>query len=194
MRILVAARKQIDGPHLWALCSKLVAKSGLPSDVLQKHLPADVVVEIELIRQKTGYHGSYDGGSGSSISNNALSEQRTKRMQKALDSSDVELVNMMVMGEGLNLDKALALHYAVSNCSRWGAAAGGSVASFTPLLWFATAISNDNLFIYLFFLQFPWAWLDPHSTVCCCKMSVPFTGRWWRPCWTWELQMWTYKD
>jgi regulatory protein NPR1 len=118
MRILVAARKQIDGPHLWALCSKLVAKSGLPSDVLQKHLPADVVVEIELIRQKTGYHGSYDGGSGSSISNNALSEQRTKRMQKALDSSDVELVNMMVMGEGLNLDKALALHYAVSNCSR----------------------------------------------------------------------------
>jgi regulatory protein NPR1 len=86
--------------------------------VLQKHLPADVVVEIELIRQKTGYHGLYDGGSGSSISNNALSEQRTKRMQKALDSSDIELVNMMVMGEGLNLDKALALHYAVSNCSR----------------------------------------------------------------------------
>jgi regulatory protein NPR1 len=111
MRILVAARKQ-DGEHLWGICSKLVAKSGLPSDVLQKHLPAEVVVEIESIRQKTGY--GYDG----SVANAALTEQRTKRMQKALDSSDVELVNMMVMGEGLNLDKALALHYAVSKCSR----------------------------------------------------------------------------
>ncbi|KAH8948954.1 hypothetical protein BDL97_10G005000 [Sphagnum fallax] len=112
MRILVAARKQ-DGLHLWTLCSNLVAKSGLPSDILQKHLPADVVVEIESIRHKTGY--GFDGGS---LSNAALTEQRTKRMQKALDSSDVELVNMMVMGEGLNLDKALALHYAVSKCSR----------------------------------------------------------------------------
>ncbi|KAG5252743.1 ankyrin repeat family protein [Salix suchowensis] len=33
-------------------------------------------------------------------------------------SSDVELVKLMVMGEGLNLDEALALHYAVENCSR----------------------------------------------------------------------------
>ncbi|KAH9547713.1 hypothetical protein CY35_11G049800 [Sphagnum magellanicum] len=112
MHILVAAQKQ-EEPHLWNVCSKLVAKSGLPSDILQKHLPAEMVVEIESIRQKTGY-----GYNGSSISNSALMNQRTRRMQKALDSSDVELVNMMVMGEGLNLDKALALHYAVSNCSR----------------------------------------------------------------------------
>ncbi len=112
MHILVAAQKQ-EEPHLWNVCSKLVAKSGLPSDILQKHLPAEMVVEIESIRQKTGY-----GYNGSSISNSALMNQRTRCMQKALDSSDVELVNMMVMGEGLNLDKALALHYAVSNCSR----------------------------------------------------------------------------
>lgn len=39
-------------------------------------------------------------------------------MRRALDSSDVELVKLMVMGEGLNLDEALALHYAVENCSR----------------------------------------------------------------------------
>jgi len=98
MHILVAAQKQ-EEPHLWNVCSKLVAKSGLPSDILQKHLPAEMVVEIESIRQKTGY-----GYNGSSISNSALMNQRTRRMQKALDSSDVELVNMMVMGEGLNLD------------------------------------------------------------------------------------------
>jgi regulatory protein NPR1 len=38
-------------------------------------------------------------------------------MRRALNSSDVELVKLMVMGEGLNLDEALALHYAVENCS-----------------------------------------------------------------------------
>lgn len=43
---------------------------------------------------------------------------KIRRMRRALDSSDVELVKLMVMGEGLNLDDALALHYAVENCSR----------------------------------------------------------------------------
>lgn len=112
MRMLVTARKQED-LHLWNLCSKLVAKSGLSSETLRKHLPEVIVWEVETIRQKPGY-GFEAAMSGSGISD----EQKTKRMQKALDSSDVELVKLMVMGEGLNLDKAFALHYAVSSCSR----------------------------------------------------------------------------
>ncbi|KAJ8472258.1 hypothetical protein OPV22_026601 [Ensete ventricosum] len=40
------------------------------------------------------------------------------RMCRALDSSDIKLVKLMVMGEGLNLDDALALQYAIDNCSR----------------------------------------------------------------------------
>lgn len=47
-----------------------------------------------------------------------LEDQKIRRMRRALDSSDVELVKLMVMGEGLNLDEALALHYAVESCSR----------------------------------------------------------------------------
>ncbi|MBA0740014.1 hypothetical protein Gogos_013237 [Gossypium gossypioides] len=47
-----------------------------------------------------------------------MKDQKIRRMRRALDSSDVELVKLMVMGEGLNLDEALALHYAVENCSR----------------------------------------------------------------------------
>ncbi|CAI9775159.1 unnamed protein product [Fraxinus pennsylvanica] len=47
-----------------------------------------------------------------------LEDQKIRHMRRALDSLDVELVKLMVMGEGLNLDKALALHYAVENCSR----------------------------------------------------------------------------
>jgi hypothetical protein len=41
-----------DGAHLWALCSKLVAQSGSPLDVLQKHLPLAVALETEFIQQK----------------------------------------------------------------------------------------------------------------------------------------------
>ncbi|GLJ07186.1 hypothetical protein SUGI_0060900 [Cryptomeria japonica] len=122
-RVLLAARKQ-DLQYLWNTCSHLVAKSGLPSEVLTKHLPADVTAKIEEIRLK---YSSYErpfrrvlapNEGSSSSSSMEMEDQRMRRMQRALDSSDVELVRLMVMGEGLNLDKALALHYAVANCSR----------------------------------------------------------------------------
>lgn len=117
MRMLARAGKKDDLHlwHLWNLCSKLVAKSGLSVETLQKHLPAEVVLELEAIRYKSGHGFESQQAMGS---NHGSSEQKTKRMQKALDSSDVELVKLMVMGEGLNLDKAFALHYAVSSCSR----------------------------------------------------------------------------
>lgn len=118
MKVLVASRKQ-DMQQLWATCSHLVAKSGLPPEVLAKHLPIDVVAKIEEIRLKSSfarrsllpYHHDL-----TAVAN--LEDQKIRRMKKALDSSDVELVKLMVMGEGLNLDEALALHYAVENCSR----------------------------------------------------------------------------
>ncbi|XP_024400787.1 regulatory protein NPR6 isoform X2 [Physcomitrium patens] len=111
MRILTTAHTQ-ENKHLWNVCSKLVAKSGPFSEILQKHLPANIVCELEDIRRKSGF------GFEAAMSSNTTSEQKTKRMQKALDSSDVELVQLMINGEGLNLDKAFALHYAVSKCSR----------------------------------------------------------------------------
>ncbi|KAH9313413.1 hypothetical protein KI387_044047 [Taxus chinensis] len=120
-RVLLTARKQ-DLHYLWNTCSHLVAKSGLPLEVLAKHLPADVIAKIEEIRLKYfSYERSFYHvlpNEVSSRSSMEMEDQRVRRMQRALDSSDVELVRLMVMGEGLNLDKALALHYAVANCSR----------------------------------------------------------------------------
>lgn len=116
MRVLLAARKQ-DLQHLWNTCSHLVAKSGLPTEVLAKHLPVDVINKIDEIRMKSSYGRQLMHGSDMSMSS-SIEDQRIRRMHRALDSSDVELVRLMVMGEGLNLDKALALHYAVANCSR----------------------------------------------------------------------------
>ncbi|XP_010273271.1 PREDICTED: regulatory protein NPR5-like [Nelumbo nucifera] len=123
MKVLIASRKQ-DMHQLWTTCSHLVAKSGLPPEVLAKHLPIDVVAKIEELRLKSSFHRRsliphhhhhhhHDLGAAAD-----LEDQKIRRMRRALDSSDVELVKLMVMGEGLNLDEALALHYAVENCSR----------------------------------------------------------------------------
>ncbi|CAJ1967679.1 unnamed protein product [Sphenostylis stenocarpa] len=122
MKVLIASRKQ-EMQQLWSTCSHLVAKSGLPPEVLAKHLPIDVVAKIEELRLKSSIarrsmlplqhpHHHPDLASAD------MEDQKIRRMRRALDSSDVELVKLMVMGEGLNLDEALALHYAVESCSR----------------------------------------------------------------------------
>lgn len=120
MKVLIASRKQ-ELPQLWNTCSHLVAKSGLPPEILAKHLPIEVVSKIEELRLKSSvsrlisphHHPHHDLTAAAD-----LEDQKIRRMRRALDSSDVELVKLMVMGEGLNLDEALALHYAVENCSR----------------------------------------------------------------------------
>ncbi|TKY62696.1 Regulatory protein NPR5 [Spatholobus suberectus] len=127
MKVLLASRKQ-DMQQLWATCSHLVAKSGLPPEVLAKHLPIDIVAKIEELRLKSSlarrslvsHHHSHGHHHHHHHHNAALDleDQKIRRMRRALDSSDVELVKLMVMGEGLNLDEALALPYAVENCSR----------------------------------------------------------------------------
>ncbi|OIV90345.1 hypothetical protein TanjilG_21787 [Lupinus angustifolius] len=121
MKVLLASRKQ-EMHQLWTTCSHLVAKSGLPPEVIAKHLPMDVVAKIEELRFKSSlarrsltplhhHHHHHDTAA-------EIEDQKIMRMRRALDSSDVELVKLMVMGEGLNLDEALALNYAVENCSR----------------------------------------------------------------------------
>ncbi|XP_049400651.1 BTB/POZ domain and ankyrin repeat-containing protein NOOT1-like [Solanum stenotomum] len=124
MKVLIASRKQ-DMTQLWTTCSHLVAKSGLPPEILAKHLPIDVVAKIEEIRLKTSLarrslisHHHHHQHQHDLSSASELEDQKIRRMRRALDSSDVELVKLMVMGEGLNLDESIALHYAVENCSR----------------------------------------------------------------------------
>jgi regulatory protein NPR1 len=128
MKVLMASRKQ-DLHQLWTTCSHLVAKSGLPPEVLAKHLPMDVVSKIDELRLKSSlsrrspflahhHHPPPGGGMEASSAADIDEHHKIRRMRRALDSSDVELVKLMVMGEGLNLDEALALHYAVENCSR----------------------------------------------------------------------------
>ncbi|XP_062217183.1 BTB/POZ domain and ankyrin repeat-containing protein NPR5-like [Phragmites australis] len=64
------------------------------------------------------HHPHHPAGIEASSAAEIDDHHKIRRMRRALDSSDVELVKLMVMGEGINLDEALALHYAVGNCSR----------------------------------------------------------------------------
>ncbi|XP_047322936.1 BTB/POZ domain and ankyrin repeat-containing protein COCH-like [Impatiens glandulifera] len=121
MKVLIASRKQ-DMHQLWTTCSHLVAKSGLPPEILAKHIPIDMVAKIEELRMKTSLNSHRHLHSHHHHRSHSLAtgdhDHKIRRMRRALDSSDVELVKLMVMGEGLNLDEALALHYAVESCSR----------------------------------------------------------------------------
>ncbi|MCO5561259.1 hypothetical protein L7F22_014880, partial [Adiantum nelumboides] len=129
MRVLVTARKQ-GLATLWTMCSELVARSGLATETLKKHLPPEIVAAIEEIRMQRChyyrhdmvYHSSHNSSPPlSSIERGTVSPMpaaRIRKMRQALDSLDIELVRLMVMGEGLDLDSAHALHYSVGNCSR----------------------------------------------------------------------------
>ncbi|PWZ40395.1 BTB/POZ domain and ankyrin repeat-containing protein NH5.2 [Zea mays] len=135
MKVLMASRK-FEMQELWATCSHLVARSGLSADLLAKHLPIDVVAKIEEIRAAANNKSpvcAVSGGGGprspfllthhylpvnGASASEAERDHRVRRMRRALDAADIELVKLMVMGEGLDLDGALAVHYAVQHCGR----------------------------------------------------------------------------
>ena len=89
MKVLIASRKQ-DMHQLWTTCSHLVAKSGLPPEVLAKHLPIDVVAKIEELRLKTSlvrgslmpHHHHHNHHHRAAAE---LEGQKIRRMRRALD-------------------------------------------------------------------------------------------------------------
>ncbi|KAG2622931.1 BTB/POZ domain and ankyrin repeat-containing protein NH5.1 [Panicum virgatum] len=126
MKVLMASRK-FEMQELWATCSHLVARSGLSADLLAKHLPIEVVAKIEEIRAKSPVAAANTPRSPflthhylpiNAPSSAADRDHKIRRMRRALDAADIELVKLMVMGEGLDLDDALAVHYAVQHCNR----------------------------------------------------------------------------
>ncbi|KAL6870652.1 hypothetical protein ACP4OV_014500 [Aristida adscensionis] len=170
MKVLMASRK-FEMQELWATCSHLVARSGLSADLLAKHLPIDVVAKIEEIRAKSPAAGAGAAAAASTPRSPFLThhylpvsaadrDHKIRRMRRALDAADIELVKLMVMGEGLDLDDALAVHYAVQHCGRdvvkalleLGAADVNSAAGpagKTPLHLAAEMVSPDMVSVLL---------------------------------------------
>ncbi|ERN15331.1 BTB/POZ domain and ankyrin repeat-containing protein NPR1 [Amborella trichopoda] len=89
-------------------CKEIVVNSDLDITSFEKALPIAVVKEITDLRSALGLVGP-GGGDG-------FPDKHVKRIHRALDSDDVELVRMLLKEEHSNLDDAYALHYAVAYC------------------------------------------------------------------------------
>lgn len=92
-------------------CVDRVARSDLDSISLEKDLPYEVAESIKLLRLK-----SQPDDECNTVPVDPVHEKRVRRILKALDSDDVELVKLLLSESGITLDEAYALHYAAAYC------------------------------------------------------------------------------
>ncbi|CAO2199374.1 unnamed protein product [Urochloa humidicola] len=88
-------------------CLEIVVRSNLDMITLEKALPPDVVKQIVDARLSLGLVSPEDKG---------FPNIHVRRVHRALDSDDVELVRMLLKEGKTNLDDAYALHFAVEHC------------------------------------------------------------------------------
>lgn len=92
-------------------CIEMIVKSDVDIVTLEKALPQKSVKRITDSRLA---HGLDNSRSSNAASN--FPDKHTRRIHRALDSDDVELVRMLLKEGHTNLDEAYALHYAVAYC------------------------------------------------------------------------------
>ncbi|CAM0880201.1 unnamed protein product [Alopecurus aequalis] len=92
---------------LFERCLEIVVRSNLDMISLEKTLPPDVIKQITDLRLSLGLVSPEDLG---------FPNKHVRRILRALDSDDVELVRMLLNEGQANLDDAFALHYAVEHC------------------------------------------------------------------------------
>ncbi|GMP71459.1 hypothetical protein CsSME_00029850 [Camellia sinensis var. sinensis] len=97
--------------QLLVQCVDRVARSDIDSISLEKELPFEVAEKIKVLRLKPQEDDEND-----ITVVDPLREKRIRRIHKALDSDDVELVKLLLTESDITLDEAYALHYAVAYC------------------------------------------------------------------------------
>ncbi|KAE7998527.1 hypothetical protein FH972_003065 [Carpinus fangiana] len=114
--------------RLLARCIEIIVKSDVDIVTLDKALPQHIVKQIMDSRKELGLY---------TLESNSFPDKHVKRIHRALDSDDVELVRMLLKEGHTNLDDAFALHYAVAYCD---------AKTTTELLDFALAdVNHRNL-------------------------------------------------
>ncbi|XP_058213649.1 BTB/POZ domain and ankyrin repeat-containing protein NPR1-like [Rhododendron vialii] len=97
--------KECDG--LLTRCIENIVRSDVDIITLDRTLPGHIVNRIVDSRKELGFYGPESSG---------FPDKHVKRLRRALDSHDVELVRMLVKEEHTSIDDACALHYAVAYC------------------------------------------------------------------------------
>lgn len=92
-------------------CVDRVTRSDLETISIEKELPAKVAEKIRLDRLN-----SQEEQENQVAPVDSLHEKQVKRIHKALDSDDVELVRLLLTESDITLDEAFALHYAIAYC------------------------------------------------------------------------------
>ncbi|KAL3625307.1 hypothetical protein CASFOL_030761 [Castilleja foliolosa] len=92
---------------LFARAIEIVVKSDLDTVTLDKALSHQLMKQINESRIQLGLL---------SPESSVLPDKHVKRIHRALESDDVELVRMLLKEDHTNLDDAYALHYAVAYC------------------------------------------------------------------------------
>ncbi|KAM0974883.1 hypothetical protein ACFX2C_017996 [Malus domestica] len=95
-------------------CIEMIVKSDANVVTLEKALPQHTVKQITDTRLAFGLDSPQQCSSSASTSH--FPDKHTKRIHRALDSDDIELVRMLLKEGHTNLDDAFALHYAVAYC------------------------------------------------------------------------------
>ncbi|XP_022741423.1 BTB/POZ domain and ankyrin repeat-containing protein NPR2-like [Durio zibethinus] len=109
--ILVAAfHYQLN--QLLSDCIQKVVVSDLDVVCLEKELPQEVYGMIRSLRLKP----QQEAEPGVVELDSPILEKRIRRILKALDSDDVELVKLLLKESNVTLDDAYALHYAAAYC------------------------------------------------------------------------------
>ncbi|XP_020271412.1 BTB/POZ domain and ankyrin repeat-containing protein NPR2 isoform X2 [Asparagus officinalis] len=106
--LLVAFHSQLN--QLLSRCIQRVARSNFDNISLEKELPHEAVQEIKAIRKKSQADDSIVPDM------DPVLEKGIKRIHRALDSDDVELVKLLLTESHVTLDDATALHYAAAYC------------------------------------------------------------------------------
>ncbi|KAA8534823.1 hypothetical protein F0562_029735 [Nyssa sinensis] len=93
--------------RLLARCIENIIKSDVDVITIDKVLPQHIVKQIVDSRLELGLHEP---------ESNSFPDKHVKRIHRALESDDVELVRMLLKEGHSSLDDAYALHYAVAYC------------------------------------------------------------------------------
>lgn len=97
--------------QLVSQCVDRIARSDLDNMSIEKEVPYEVSENIKLLRKRPL---SDDEQNTEAV--DPLREKRIRRIHKALDSDDVELVKLLLTESDITLDDASALHYAAAYC------------------------------------------------------------------------------
>lgn len=98
--------------QLLSHCLERVARSNLDIIILERELPVQVLNDVKSFRLKSNQEEEHD-----SVQVDPLNEKRIRRIHRALDSDDVELVKLLLDESSISLDHACALHYAAAYCN-----------------------------------------------------------------------------